>query len=129
VRSIRDWDGREWARETGRVWPDDEWYKNRPQALVWPERNTGRDEVEPDDDIINWRTAKDLVRIPQLPLRHPAVLPALKLVIHRVANRLESEPLPEGHFHRHRFLCSSAVGSQDDPILTVLPLDVPARDR
>jgi hypothetical protein len=59
VRSIRDWDGREWARETGRVWPNDEWYKNHPQALVWPERNTERDEVELDDDIINLRAAKD----------------------------------------------------------------------
>jgi hypothetical protein len=50
VQSIRDWDGREWARETGRFWPDDEWYKEHPQALVWPERNAERDDVEADDD-------------------------------------------------------------------------------
>jgi hypothetical protein len=58
VRSIRDWDGREWARETGRFWPDDEWYKEHPQALVWPEPNArGKraEESEPD----HWRTVRD----------------------------------------------------------------------
>jgi hypothetical protein len=59
VRSIRDWDGREWAQENGRVWPDDEWYKKNPQALVWPEQNPERDEVKPDNSVINWRAAKD----------------------------------------------------------------------
>jgi hypothetical protein len=59
VRSIRDWDGREWARETGRVWPDDEWYKNHPQALVRPEQHADKDEVEPDSNAVNWRAAKD----------------------------------------------------------------------
>jgi hypothetical protein len=52
VRTIRNWDGREWARETGRF---DEWYKNHPQALVWPERNAGRKKVDAKDDLGDWR--------------------------------------------------------------------------
>jgi hypothetical protein len=59
VRSTRNWDGREWAREIGRVWPDDEWYKRHPQALVWPEQNPERGQVEPDDKVIKWRATKD----------------------------------------------------------------------
>jgi hypothetical protein len=59
VRSVRNWEGREWARETGRIWPDDEWYKSHPQALVWPERNAGRDKVEAEDDL-DWRKEDDL---------------------------------------------------------------------
>jgi hypothetical protein len=55
VRSMRDWDGREWARENGRDWPDDEWYKENPQALVWPEQNPKKDEAESDDRPIKWR--------------------------------------------------------------------------
>ena len=33
---MRNLNGREWAKRTGRVWPDDDWYANHPQALVWP---------------------------------------------------------------------------------------------
>jgi hypothetical protein len=54
-RSSRNWDGREWARETGRFWPDDEWHKNHPQALVWPERK----KVEAEDDL-DWRNEDSL---------------------------------------------------------------------
>jgi len=53
VRSIRDWDGREWARETGRVWPDEDWYKNHPEALVWPERNADKGEVDTDGVVVD----------------------------------------------------------------------------
>jgi hypothetical protein len=59
VRSIRDWDGREWAQENGRIWPDDEWYSNHPRALVWPEQNAESDEDAPDDEVIDWRTEDD----------------------------------------------------------------------
>jgi hypothetical protein len=55
VRSIRNWEGREWARETGRIWPDDEWYKSHPQALVWPEQNPGRKRVKAQDTLGGWR--------------------------------------------------------------------------
>jgi hypothetical protein len=58
VRSIRNWEGREWAQETGRFWPDDEWYKNNPQALVWPERKAERNETEEEDDL-DWRKEDD----------------------------------------------------------------------
>ena len=50
IRSIRDWDGREWARETGRFWPDDEWYKNHPEALVWPERDIEKKEASAESE-------------------------------------------------------------------------------
>jgi hypothetical protein len=58
VRSTRNWGGREWAQETGRFWPDDEWYNNNPQALVWPERKAGRNEAEEEDDL-DWRKEDD----------------------------------------------------------------------
>jgi hypothetical protein len=61
VRSIRNWDGREWAQETDRIWPDDEWYKSHPQALVWPERNEGRKEVE-TKELDHWRNVDYLPR-------------------------------------------------------------------
>jgi hypothetical protein len=58
VQSIRNWDGREWAQETGRIWPDDEWYKNHPQALVWPEPNPQRKRAAKDQ--LDWRAIEDL---------------------------------------------------------------------
>jgi hypothetical protein len=60
IRSMRNWDGREWARRNGRFWPDEEWCKSNPQALVWLERSKEESgikekaspEGESTDDVI-----------------------------------------------------------------------------
>src|SRR6266849_4519538 len=68
VQSIRNWEGREWAQETGRIWPDDEWYENHPQALVWPEPNPGRNKVKVKD-WLDWRNED---RLPHRRMRYQA---------------------------------------------------------
>jgi hypothetical protein len=62
VQSIRNWVGREWAQETGRYWPDEDWYKTHPQALVWPERAAQAERGKPEDDVNNWRIVEHLPR-------------------------------------------------------------------
>jgi hypothetical protein len=59
VRSIRNWDGCEWARETGNDWMLDKSYQDYPQALVQPEQNAEGDEVEAEDDLGYWRDLDD----------------------------------------------------------------------
>jgi hypothetical protein len=61
VRSIRNWEGREWAQETGRSWPDEGWYKTHPEALVWPEQNPERSQVK-RKEFEHWRNVKDPAR-------------------------------------------------------------------
>lgn len=56
VGGIRNFEGREWARRTGRIWPDDEWCAAHPQALVWPDTQTSDD----DDELPDWRSQTNL---------------------------------------------------------------------
>jgi hypothetical protein len=55
---VRNFEGREWARRTGRFWPEDDWYAEHPLALVWPETQP------PDDDyeLPDWRSEQDWTR-------------------------------------------------------------------
>jgi hypothetical protein len=59
VRSFRNWDGREWARETGHDWLVDKLYKNDSQELACPEQNAERGEVETEDELGYWRDLDD----------------------------------------------------------------------
>jgi len=59
VRSIRNWNGREWARETDRFWLVDGLCTNHPQTSDRPEQNAERDEVETDNDLRDWRDEDD----------------------------------------------------------------------
>lgn len=56
MRGIRNFEGREWARKTGRLWPDDDWYAEHPLALVWSEAEAQED----DGELPDWRSEKKL---------------------------------------------------------------------
>jgi hypothetical protein len=60
VVAVQDLDGQEWARLNGRVWPDDKWYKEHPQALVWPEPKRKQKQAKTKPE--NWRKKRDYVR-------------------------------------------------------------------
>jgi hypothetical protein len=56
-------------------------------------------------------------------------LPALQSFLDSVSDRYEPQPLPEREFQRDRFLGPGAEGGQDDPVLSVLPFHMTARNR
>jgi hypothetical protein len=62
VRSVRNWNALEWARETNDDWLIDEFSKNEPQLLVPTEQNSDADEVDAEDDLPDWRKENDPVR-------------------------------------------------------------------
>jgi hypothetical protein len=63
-----------------------------------------------------------------LPFRHLTVLPVLEPIHDSGSNGLERKPMSERHFDGDCVLGSGAIGSQDDPVPAILPLNVPARN-
>jgi hypothetical protein len=59
LRSFRDWNALEWARETRCNWLIDEFRKNEPQLVVSAEQNSDPDEVDAGDDSGDWRNEAD----------------------------------------------------------------------
>jgi hypothetical protein len=57
VRSVRDWDGRDWAREIGHDWLVDK--VPTGQELFWPEQTSVGAELTPNDEPVNWRELDD----------------------------------------------------------------------
>jgi hypothetical protein len=57
----RNFDGREWARRMGWIWPNDDWHKAHPMALTFPVERTSEadDEDEEPDNPIDWRAETD----------------------------------------------------------------------
>jgi hypothetical protein len=62
VVAVEDLDGREWARRNERFWPDDKWYKEHPQALIWPEPKRKQKQAKTKDKPEDWRKKRDSVR-------------------------------------------------------------------
>lgn len=61
LRSFRDWNALEWARETGCNWLIDEFRKSDPQVLPSAEQSSDTDEVDAEDDYGDWRNEADPV--------------------------------------------------------------------
>jgi hypothetical protein len=61
VRSFRDWDALEWARETRCSWLIDEFRKSDPQVLLSAEQSSDTNEVDTEDDSGDWRDEVDPV--------------------------------------------------------------------
>jgi hypothetical protein len=57
VRAVRNWDGREWARRTGRDWPEDVPSDQTPESSVLPESEEGDNDAE--EDTRDWRNETD----------------------------------------------------------------------
>jgi hypothetical protein len=58
VRSSRNWDGRDWAREIGQDWLLDQLSKDDAEAPLRPEQYAERDEAE-EHEFEDWRDVED----------------------------------------------------------------------
>ena len=59
VRTFRDWDVREWARETGHELLLDRIGHEEPKEFPWPQQNPEGEEGDPDDEFRYWRDEDD----------------------------------------------------------------------